>query len=174
MIGYENHSFLCSVLATTEIVTNICKAVVLGGYWVTFLGLHNLSSKIMSVLSNTMTQLIEKSEYILINNDKFKTPNFDIIIFATTSECNKYLTNSSIDSLKITKIDHFFNLITKDLFDKFRVVRFEDLDANSFISSNLISNGFNNRNLSQELINLIDLYKNVLKENLVRNGKLSN
>lgn len=151
-------------------LNNICKAAVVGGYWVTFLGLHNLSSKLMSVLSNITTQIIEKQEYIIINNEKFQASASNSLIFATTSESNKYLTNSNIDSLKITKIDHFFNLITKDLFDKFRVIRFDDLESSSFIGSNLIANGFNNRDLSQDLLNLVDLYKNVLKQNLVRNG----
>ena len=63
------------------------------------------------------------------------------------------------------------NLISKDLLDKFRIVKLNDLDSKSFISANLIANGFStSHELGQNLIELIDLYKNILKQNLVRNG----
>lgn len=154
-------------------LNNTCKSLVIGGYWITFVNIHNLSTKLMSALSNVLTQLNDKNETITINNEKFKFAPNDQIVFATTSQCNQYLTNSTIDSLKITKIDHYLNLISKDLLDKFRVVKLNDLDSNSFISANLIANGFStSHELGQNLIELVDLYKNILKQNLVRNGIL--
>lgn len=152
-------------------LNNTCKSLVIGGYWVTFINIHNLSTKLMSALSNVLTQLNDKNETITINNEKFKFFPNDQIVFATTSQFNQYLTNSTIDSLKITKIDHYLNLISKDLLDKFRIVKLNDLDSKSFISANLIANGFStSHELGQNLIELIDLYKNILKQNLVRNG----
>ena len=171
LIGYENNFFLCSHLTTNEMFNNACKSIVLAGYWVTFLNIHKLSSKLMSSLSNVLTQLADPNGTIIINNEKFTLTSNEIIFFATAGPTNEYLTNSRIDSLKITKIDHYFNLISKDLLDKFRIVRLDDLEIRSYIYSNLISNGFNkSEELTQNLLDLIDLYKNVLKQSLIRNG----
>ena len=152
--------------------SNICKSIVLGGYWVTFLNIHKLSSKLMSCLSNILNQLSESNETISINNEKFPlSTNIEIMFFATTGKTNEYLTNSKNDSLKITKIDHYFNLISKDLLDKFKIVRLDDLDIKSYINSKLISNGFSKSDeLTQNLLDLIELYKHVLKQSLIRNG----
>jgi hypothetical protein len=130
----------------------------------------------MSCLSNILTQLSESNETISINNEKFPlSTNNEIMFFATTGQTNEYLTNSKIDSLKITKIDHYFNLISKDLLDKFKIVRLDDLDIKSYINSNLISNGFSKSDeLTQNLLDLIELYKHVLKQSLIRNGKILN
>ena len=111
--------------------SNICKSIVLGGYWVTFLNIHKLSSKLMSCLSNILTQLSESNETISINNEKFPlSTNNESMFFATTGQTNDYLTNS-----------------------------------------NLISNGFSKSDeLTQSLLDLIELYKHVLKQSLIRNG----
>jgi hypothetical protein len=126
----------------------------------------------MSCLSNLLTQLTEKNEFITINNEKFKLTDNEPIFFATTGPTNEYLTNSSVDSLKITRIDHYLNSITKDILDKFRVVRFDELDTDSYIYSNMIANGFESGSEStQNLVNLVGIYKNILKNFLTRNGK---
>ena len=138
----------------------------------TFLSVDCLTTKLMSCLSNLLTQLTEKKkDFITTNNEKFKMIDNEAMFFATTGPSNEYLTNSSVDSLKITRIDHFFNSITKDILDKFRVVRFDELDLNSFIYSNMIANGFESSSeLTQILVDLIKIYRNILKQFLVRNG----
>lgn len=169
LVGYENHYFLCSQNTSIEIVGNIAKAMVLGGYWVTFLNLQNLTPSLMSLLSNILTQINSRQEKVSINNEQFisvlKSPNIKFANFATVEDLDhRYLTDSPIDSLKVTKIDHHFSLISKDLLDKFRIVKYENTNLKNFIDLNLITSGLVNHDaISTDLLKFYNVYKNLLK-----------
>ncbi|CAF0814108.1 unnamed protein product [Brachionus calyciflorus] len=167
-LGYENHFFLCSENTTNDSINNICKAMVISGYWITFLNINNLSMKLMSSLSNVLTQINERKESVIINNDSYpSSPNFKNKIFtyfATIEPLNKSLNNSHIDSLRITKIDHYFSLLSKDLFEKFRIVKSDYENLQSFVDLNLISNGFkSNELLTNEILKIVRIYNSMFQ-----------
>ena len=141
--------------------------MVVGGYWITYLNIQNLSQSLMSLLSNMLTQVHDRKDTISINNEQFSTvikTSQTFAFFSTAEDFNNiFLTDSNIDSLKITKIDHFFSLISKDLLDKFRVIKFDYNNLRNYIDYNLISNGIsNNESICSELMKLYYVYKNVL------------
>ncbi len=72
LFGYEPNYLLCSEDTSNDYLNNICKALCVSGYWITFLNLNNLNSKLMSALSNFLTQLNDRKEDIQINNESFK------------------------------------------------------------------------------------------------------
>jgi hypothetical protein len=186
-LGYENSFFLCSEYTSTDGLNNICKAIVSGGFWVTFLNLQSLSTSLMSSLSSVLTQISDRKESILINNETvrfvYATANAttnpkngsQFAFFGSIEATNDtYLANSLIDSLKITKIDHYFNLISKDLLDKFKILNSTNLDENSnlknFIQTNLILKGFRSfEQLTDELVMLSEVYLKYLKVMIKRN-----
>jgi hypothetical protein len=183
LLGYETHSFLCSSQTTNESLNNVCKAMCLGGYWLALLNINNLSSQLMSSLSNILTQINERRPLVLVNNEECKlhaavdTTNQRRLFsyFATIQSCSDhYLTDESagVDSLKITRINHEFTLISKDLFEKFRVMKTRKTAqaADTFVMFNLITNGFSsNTSLCNELSQLEFFYKNFisLKQNRI-------
>jgi hypothetical protein len=166
VLGYENHYFLCSEQASFESLNNVCKAMVTCGSWITFLNLENLSTHIMSSLSNVLSQFNQRKEQIQINNEPYKLCNTHPLFacFAqTVEEKGKQLNNSKIDSLKITRIEHHLNLISKDILDKFQVVHIKFSNLSSFFSSNLIAHGFD---ISNQLTVQNGLKKKFLLTNL--------
>lgn len=187
VLGYENNFFLCSEYTSTDGLNNICKAIVSGAFWVTFLNIQSLSTSLMSSLSSVLTQICERKESILISNETVRlayatagtgttTKSSSPFAFFGSIESTKdtYLANSLIDSLKITKIDHYFNLISKDLLDKFKIVNSNPLDENlnlkNFIQTNLILNGFRTfEQLTDELVMLTEVYLKYLKVMIMRN-----
>lgn len=193
LLGYETHLFLCSALTTSDMLNNICKAIVLsnGLYWIAFLNLNQLTSSLMSSLSSTLTQINERKEKILINNEELLTQfssqqssshlfayfaiiqggrsNAAVAANTDTNEHDQKAASSSadLDSLKITRLNHELTMLSKDLFEKFRVVKTcVDVDLlKSFAYSNLIANGFSgasSSNLCAHLVELRDLYQYVL------------
>jgi hypothetical protein len=105
----------------------------------------------MSSLSNVLSQYNQRKEQIQINNEPYKLFSNQHLFacFAhTVGEKGKQLNNSRIDSLKITRIEHYLNLIAKDLLDKFQIVHIKFSNLSSFFSSNLFAHGFK---LSDEL-----------------------
>ena len=176
LLGYENNPLMCSELTTETTLFNICNAMVTSGYWVTFISIHNLPSKLMGCIANILSNIKNGSETIYINNTPVQLFKPDgnskhlCAYFSTTQKLDEHLTNSHIDSLKITKIDHSFSKITKDLFDKFRVFFFEFNDFKSLITSNLIAHGFTCfEELTTDILKLIELYNLILKTLLQRN-----
>jgi len=100
----------------------------------------------MTSLSNVLSQFNLRKEQIQINNEPYKLYNVPHLFacFAYTAEMKgKQLNNSKIDSLKITRIEHYLNSIAKDLLDKFQVVHIQLSNLSSFFSCNLIAHGFN-------------------------------
>lgn len=138
--------------------------------------MHNLPSKLMSCLSSIINQIKSRNETITINNVPVSLFNMDekskqiCAYFSTTQQLDEHLTNSNIDSLKITKIDHWFLRISKDLFDKFLVFFFEFDDFENIITSNLTVYGFTCvEALTSDILKLIELYNLILKTTLLRN-----
>ncbi|EFX60314.1 hypothetical protein DAPPUDRAFT_343447 [Daphnia pulex] len=175
-VGYENHFFLCSKNTTVDAMNNVCKAITQTGFWVTCLNLNNLSVKSMSTLSNFLGQINERKETVIINNDQYKL-NLDaakqrsFAYFATTKSNNQLLVDVKNDSLKITRIYHYLNLISKDLLDKFRIVIAKSPDLKNFINANLVANGFTtNEQLASQIYKLIEIYQRVLKVPMKSNG----
>lgn len=179
MLGYENNFFLCSSIATEEILFNTCNAMVISNFWLTFLNIQNLSSKLMSCLSTILGQINDRQETVTINNTPVNLTNYDdskpkqiFAYFATTHTCNEHLRDAKVDSLKITRLDHYLNKISKQLLECFRVVHFDFDQFKCVIKSNLIAHGFQSIDeFTNEIIKLVDLYKMVLKRPLYRNGK---
>ncbi len=172
LLGYESNYFLCSANTSNDSLNNICKAIVVSGYWVTFLNLNNLNSRLMSSLSNVLSQVNERKENIQINNDSFKLhvkePKEFSAYFATSdSSYDRLVTNSKVDSLKITKIDSCLYKISKDLLEKFQVVKTNlkhAANTRSFFDSNLTISGFKTSSmLSAKLIKLNEIYSTILK-----------
>lgn len=167
-LGYENHFYLCSEYTTSDSLNNICKAMVISGYWITFMNLNNLSLQLMSALSNVLTQVNERKDSILINNDPYTASqtlkNSTFTYFATIEPFNCSSINSHIDSLRITKIDHYFNLISKDLFEKFRIVKSDFDNLKNYLSLNFMSNGFSqNELLTNEILRIVKIYNSMLQ-----------
>ena len=188
VLGYENSFFLCSEYTSTDGLNNICKAIVSGGFWVTFLNLQSLSTSLMSSLSSVLTQICDRKESISINNEAVrfvyataaaasaqKNARSPFTFFGSIeSTKDTYLANSLIDSLKITKIDHYFNLVSKDLLEKFKIISSNTFDENSnlknFIQTNLILNGFRTyEQLTDDLVMLSEVYLKYLKVMIKRN-----
>ena len=142
------------------------------GFWIGFLNIENLSSKLVSSLSSLLTQLNERKETIAINNEKcnlFSKSNYQFAYFATSKSAARDLNDSSIDSMKITKIEHHFNSISKDLLEKFRVVRLETLNRKALIESSLITNGFTtSHSLADQIAQIVHMFTNILHQ--TRNG----
>jgi hypothetical protein len=142
------------------------------GFWITFLNLECLSAKLRQTLSSILSAINERKEFILVNNEALKVSSSSAKpfgCFAITQPINKCLTDSLIDSLKSTKIEHYVGLIGKDLLDKFRLIHCDCFNLESYLQSNLIVNGFD-ESLSQELIKLVFTYENLLKFTIKRNG----
>jgi hypothetical protein len=121
----------------------------------------------MSLLSNVLTQVNDRKELITINNEQLtsiiKSSN-TFAYFSTVENLNHvYLSDSNVDSLKITKIEHHFSLISRDLFDKFRVVKFDYTNLKNYFSFNLITSGIENSDeMANNLLKLYYVYKNIL------------
>lgn len=154
--------------------------MVLAGYWVTFLNLNNLNSNLMSSLSNILTQLNERTnESVLINNEPFK-------YFADKSRLFSYFgtikadstrllvdVDDKSDSLKITQINHEFNLISKDLFEKFRAVKTNVNNFDNYTQANLTCLGFGSATwIARQLTELKRVYDEILcvKQNRLDSG----
>ena len=102
----------------------------------------------MSSLSNVLTQLNDRKENIQINNDTFKLfkPAQQNDLFGYFAICDhsydKLMTNSKIDSLRITKIDNCLNKISKDLLEKFQAVKIslKQIPTKAYFISNFFFN----------------------------------
>lgn len=179
LLGYENHFFLCSEKTTNDSLNNVCKAMVLSGYWITFLNINNFTTSLMSSLSNTLTQINERKENILINNEEYafsfdKSNLFSYFGVMQSPNTLPMSTDAETDSLKITRINHEFNLVSKDLFEKFRVVKTtsEMNELESFLHSNLVVSGFEtSTELCKQLLKLKILYQDILN---AKNKNFSN
>ena len=145
------------------------------------MNIENLPSKLMSCLSSILTEVRDRKETVTINNVPYRLLVPDekskqlISYFASTQTANVYLKNFHIDSLKITKIEHYLSKISKELLDKFRIVLYRASSLKSFVSTNLLVSGFSSaETLSTDLLNLIELYGLVFKPVLQRNGMKTN
>jgi hypothetical protein len=172
LVGYENHFFICSNMTSTESLSNSCKAMALGAYWITFVNIQNLSASLMSFLSNILTQINDRKENVTINGEKFYSSSVKssqtFAYFSTVENLNHTnLSDSKIDSLKVTKIDHYFSMFSKDLFDKFRIFKFDYYNLKNFIDFNLLSNGLvTTDSVSNELMKLNYIHENLLNSKL--------
>jgi hypothetical protein len=183
ILGYETHYFMCSKETSLDSIQNVCKAMVLSGYWIIFMNIESLSSRSMSVLSNILTQVNDGKENIIINNESYpfynnnnnnksdgNQNNRSFCFFGTISP-KVNTTNPQIDSLKVTKIDNYLNLISKDLLDKFFIIQTVEYDVKTIIESNLIANGFTNAQLLSEQMNqLTFLYDKMIKVEQINYG----
>lgn len=150
----------------------------------------------MSALSNALTQINERKERVLIGNEELTfaatppSPNHIAVAYfglvATATQHSSSLSSVSqlpsqehpdhetqhrqltlVDSLRLIRIDHEFNVISKDLFEKFRVVRtsvqwWHESERN-FVNSSLLSNGFKTcKDLSIQLGRIKDFYVDIL------------
>lgn len=130
----------------------------------------------MSCLSNILTQIKEGKEQIIIKNQPVYLHSFDekskqLFTYFATTESNGKL-QQPIDSLKITKIEHYLSMISKDLLDKFRIVHFGQSSYKSLVSASLVVNGFSCvQELTEDISKLIEMYNLILKPIVYRNGK---
>lgn len=135
----------------------------------------------MSALSNSLTQINERKPKILIGNEEltFAAPSPDMIAVVyfgivarqmRASERASCCDIETVDSLRLTRIDHEFNSISKDLLEKFRVVRtsvekWRDFERN-YVHSSLICHGFNaSEELSAQIGRIKDFYLDILTIN---------
>lgn len=170
-LGYEIHFFSCSPATNNDSLNNVCKAIVFSGglYWIAFHRLNLLSTSLMSSLSNVLTQINERKDRVVIGNEEY---TFSAANTSTTDVVRVYfgivvnhprLSNrldEQHDTLRLTRIDHEFNSISKDLLEKFRIVRtsverWRDFERN-YLHSALVCNGFQN---SEELCNQLGRIK---------------
>lgn len=132
--------------------------------------------KLMSSLSNVLTQVNDRKEIININNENYKFLQKSHGLFAYFATINhpgdKILTDSKIDSLKITKIDHYFNSMSKDLLEKFRIVKADYQNLNNYLNSNLLANGFKlNELICNELVKFNLIFNDILFSRFKKTGK---
>lgn len=148
--------------------------MVISGYWITFMNINNLSVPLMSSLSNVLTQINERKDSVVINNDPYKSSQVLIegafTYFATIEPYEYSSINSHIDSMQITKIDHYFNLISKDLFEKFKIIKSDFENLENYLSLNLVSNGFSqNDQISSEILRILKIYNSLLQSDTKKN-----
>lgn len=137
--------------------------------------LNELSTSLMSSLSSVLTQINERKERVTIGNEELvlSTSQSD----STSAYFGIVVTGSDyhpddedivrVDSLKITSIEHEFNAISKDLFEKFRVVRIDhvplEVERRNFLSSSLVTRGFTkNDEISTFLYRVKSFYQDIL------------
>ena len=135
--------------------------------WITFINIQNLSLNAMSILSDILLQINENRETIIINKENFKSTNKlnQFPVYFATVPCDNGLTMSEInDPLKIIRLNHVFTKISKDLFDRFRLIGVPMPDYKILIKTSLIINGFQNyEKLAIQIYNLLQIYKNSLQ-----------
>ena len=184
--------FLCTASTSKEALNNVCKALITAGYWLVFLDLDALAGKRMSQLAKILSQIVERQEKILVDNEQFdlvKVRHSDDMhgpCFASLTSLDSRLaddyrepaspatgtsassaSSSSLSSSQLSgDMDRSVAALSKDLLERFQLVRVIDPPSDhlyDLININLTINGFSNSaDISQQLATLVNEYDTLL------------
>jgi GTPase SAR1 family protein len=171
LVGRNNDFLMCTDTMNKDLVFNICKAVTLAECWTTLVNVHYLSADAMTVFASTMRQLNEQpgANKVVINKDTYDRRSSALNKFVPMFACvqaDEARTRASASSslMQLTRLKTSFVHISRDFYDKFKIIRLMRPDYKTILNSMLIACGFRaHERLASDLYEIIRVFASLLK-----------